>query len=1000
MSEGSYNTTTTHIASTPGTALTQSSAPSPQSPASIASAGTATITNAANATRSSTSSSTTSAPSTCCYLYPRGVGINTWWSSSVDITVATVITTWLKYNNTMIPGNSTTKTVINASTIYGDHAVPSVEYTAIPISPTMTTTMDQCSAWDDNLSCIAPFTTVYTYSAYSTNWYNTSDIFSGVPNSLLPPEAVLYGRTSIDQTSVATFPSQDLTIQSPTPYYLYSAIDVLTSKECMATMTYTSLTTTIRATRSGEVTYVSTVVPMTTVTAFEGSSPINAGFSGDIYINQTVAMPFPDGDYSDFNFTTWADGVTIGPAPGPVDAYMFLLPDDFPAYLDSIPYVKSDYPDIGRCTNFAGDGEPTVHVQVNQLTDTSHVTQTINGNLNTPTTADAGTTTESATPLSPHTEETNTGLIEPTSTPDGPSDADAGTTTEDLSAGVSAFIPRTEETNTALTEPTSTPDGPSDDENVQPGSEPQPSPDETRAATIPDLVSIIQQATPSPGGQETQGLDEQPIGTTSALVGDIIASVIGLVPQESNVQQDVTRVDAATQVQQQAQSTPTPAVITVGESAVTANDASESVVGSQTAAPGGPAITEGGNTISIAPAATAVVINGNTSPIEQPQAQAQQQTAAPQITIGDSVVTADGFSNFVVGSQTLAPGGAAITVDDNTLSLAQSAEAIVINGVTSEFQQPQAQQTPAPQITFAGSIITANSASAFVVGSQTLTPAGPAITVDGTTLSLAPLGSALVVDGQSSDIAVPVGAPVTIAGEAATPIASDAFVLPNGEALSAGGTAVVLDGTTLSLAPSGNVVVNGITSPVPISGNAITSAADEQSALILQGTTLLAGSSAVISGTTYSLPSTGGGIFINGQSTSLLAASPGSPITLGNGIAATPTMAPELVIGGQTLVAGGSALTVSGTTYSASGSQVVVVASGRTVTEDMEDIATDIVISSSGSRRTSSTPARSAAASTSSTENSPAETTSSSDASQVMSSSAFVVAMLVACLLC
>ncbi|KXT14109.1 hypothetical protein AC579_778 [Pseudocercospora musae] len=806
--QGSYNITTILTTPNSGIALTKSSAPSSQSPASLASAGAATITNSANATRSSSSSSssTTSAPSTCCYLYPRGVGINTWWSSSVDITVATVITTWLKYNNTMIPGNSTTKTVVNASTIYGDHAVPSIEYTGIPISPTLTTTRDQCSAWDANLSCTAPFTTVYTYSAYSTIWYNTSDIFSGVPNSLLPSEAVLYGRTSIDRTSVATFPSQGLAIRSPTPYYLYSAINVLTSKECMATMTYTSLTTKIRATRAGEVTYISTVVPTTTVTAFEGSSPINAGASGDVYLNHTVAMPFPDGDYRDFNFTTWADGVTIGPAPGPVDAYMFLLPENFPAYFDSIPYVKSDYPEIGKCTNFAGDGEPTVHVQVNQLTDTSHVTQTINGNLD----GDAGaTTTEDLSPSvtlqSPRTEEKNSGLVEPTST------------AEESGAGVSIFTPRVEETHTALTEPTSTPDRLSDGDDVQAGS----APDETQAEITPDLVSIIQQATPGPSGQETQELDEQRVGTTSALVGDIIASVIGLVPQKSDVQEDNTRVDAAThtQAQQQAQSTPAPAVITVGGSAVTANDASE----------------------------------------------------------------------FVIGS------------------------------------------------------------------------------------------------------------PVTIAGDKATPIASDAFVLPNGGTLSAGRTAVILDGITLSLAPSGNVVVNGVTSPVPSDGNVIASLADEQSALVLHGTTLLAGSSAVVSVITYSLPSTGGGIFIDGRSTSLPAASSGSPITLGNGIAATPTAVPELVIGGQTLVVGGSAITVSGTTYSASGTQVVVVDSGRTVTEDTEDLTTASVTSSSGARGTSSRPARSTAAS--STESSPAETTSSSDASQIMSSSAFIVAMLVACLL-
>ncbi|EME81635.1 uncharacterized protein MYCFIDRAFT_78905 [Pseudocercospora fijiensis CIRAD86] len=501
-----------------------------------------------------------------------------------------------------------------------------------------------------------------------------------------------------------------------------------------------------------------------------------------------------------------------------------------------------------------------------------------------------------------------------------PTPIDAGITTDDLSGGVAAYTPRTEQTNSALVEPAFMPGGTADDDDVQAVTELQPSPDEIQVSTAPDLASIIQQATPSPSAQDIQELDEQPVGTTSAVVVDIIASVIGIVPQESDVQRDATRVDAATQAQQQGQFTPAPAVIPVGESAVTANDASE----------------RREHNLSIAPAATAVVINGNTSPIEQPQ----QQTAAPQITVGDTVVTAGGSSYFVVGSQTLTPGGAEITVDGNTLSLAPSADVVVINGITSEIQQLQAQQTPAPQITIVGSIITADSVSAFVVGSQTLAPGGPAIVVDGMTLSLAPLGSALVADGQSSNIAVPVGAPVTIAGEAATPIASDAFVLPNGETLSVGATAVVLDGATLSLAPDGNVVINGVTSSLPATGSTIMSGTDERGALILHGTILLAGSSVAISGTTYSLPSTGGAIFINDQSTSLPAASPGSPITLGDGVVATPTVLPELVIGGQTLVEGGSAITISGTTYSASGTQVVVVGSGRTIIEDVEDLMT------------------------------------------------------------
>lgn len=63
---------------------------------------------------------------------------------------------------------------------------------------------------------------------------------------------------------------------------------------------------------------------------------------------------------------------------------------------------------------------------------------------------------------------------------------------------------------------------------------------------------------------------------------------------------------------------------------------------------------------------------------------------------------------------------------------------------------------------------------------------------------------------------------------------------------------------------------------------------NDGAALILPGTTLLPGTQAVVSGTTYSLPLTGAGaIFINGQSTSLPSANDGSPVTLPNGVVAT-----------------------------------------------------------------------------------------------------------------
>ncbi|KXS97344.1 hypothetical protein AC578_10751 [Pseudocercospora eumusae] len=107
-----------------------------------------------------------------------------------------------------------------------------------------------------------------------------------------------------------------------------------------------------------------------------------------------------------------------------------------------------------------------------------------------------------------------------------------------------------------------------------------------------------------------------------------------------------------------------------------------------------------------------------------------------------------------------------------------------------------------------------------------------------------------------------------------------------------------------------------------------------QTQLVLPGTTLQPGSTAVISGITVSLASSGNGIFVNGHSATQAG---NHPITLENGIVATPIPAPQLhvLLASQTLVPGGPALTVSGTTYTANGAQIVAVAHGHTSTYDM-----------------------------------------------------------------
>jgi hypothetical protein len=118
-----------------------------------------------------------------------------------------------------------------------------------------------------------------------------------------------------------------------------------------------------------------------------------------------------------------------------------------------------------------------------------------------------------------------------------------------------------------------------------------------------------------------------------------------------------------------------------------------------------------------------------------------------------------------IGKQTLSPSGSALTLSETTYSLALAPTSLaplspssspvltpilVINGATQTQSQSQAPPSPptGAVLVLGSTTLTANSASQFTFGTQTLAPGGPAVTVAGVTLSL-PVGDGdvVVVDG-------------------------------------------------------------------------------------------------------------------------------------------------------------------------------------------------------------------------------------------------------------
>jgi hypothetical protein len=242
------------------------------------------------------------------------------------------------------------------------------------------------------------------------------------------------------------------------------------------------------------------------------------------------------------------------------------------------------------------------------------------------------------------------------------------------------------------------------------------------------------------------------------------------------------------------------------------NPAPTFVIGGQTLAPGGQAITVSGTTISLAAGGSSVVIDGVPSAVINPPAM-----LAPTIVIGNNVFTpvSGSGSTFVIADQTLAPGGQAITVSGTVISLAPLASFVVVNGVTSTFATAAAAQiTTAPTLTLGNSIIQPlqGTGTSYLIGSSTLTPGG-IITVSGTTISLAPGATQIVINGQTSFLAPGSSSPITnaplltIGSNTFTALSGTTYVIGR-QTLTPGGT-ITVDGTTISLAPGATQLIYG-----------------------------------------------------------------------------------------------------------------------------------------------------------------------------------------------
>ena len=329
----------------------------------------------------------------------------------------------------------------------------------------------------------------------------------------------------------------------------------------------------------------------------------------------------------------------------------------------------------------------------------------------------------------------------------------------------------------------------------------------------------------------------------------------------------------------QAQQTPTPPIpqntpvalgngIVITPQIAPSNPTSNPVFGfpnGEVISNGGPPIVVSGNTYSVLPSNQGFLVNGvSTLAIPIPSL-----TTPPTLHINSETVT-PAPTGFLVGGASILPGAPAVTISGTPISLDESSHLYVGSSVIA------LSMTPSLSVFTAGSQTITPKPGGFAIGSTSISPGGPAVTVSGTVLSLdlsshLRIGSSTMTlnSGTLSDSLIFTAGALTFSANPTGFTVGSATILPDGPA-------TTIDGTVISLDASSHLYIGSSVATLP-----------SQPTSILTGSTMA----------TLASPSQTASIFTIGTQT--FTANP-------NGFQ----------IAGTTLTPGGPAATVSGITVS------------------------------------------------------------------------------------
>ncbi|KAK5121915.1 hypothetical protein LTR85_004487 [Meristemomyces frigidus] len=543
--------------------------------------------------------------------------------------------------------------------------------------------------------------------------------------------------------------------------------------------------------------------------------PEIAGVYGGCALNATyiqpVAYQMPDGNW-------------------PLPLLSGLIP-----WLAHQPSVVAKYPYINSCWTINGVGQPTVHVAVIQLTTTSTHFITMGGAYTASTTPEV---TASVTQSSDASSDIPASASSQTQATDF--------TTAVVSSSTQALLSSTTVATliSSQTLPTTKMTVPSSSTTVH---SPHDSPASSVSASPVSNAETVHQSL-----EASSTTQKQSSQATSDGIGALLLAISSVAQQQaqsrsSTLDGGISKITTSTgpsvggEGPARTQPSGTPTI--TDDTAVPLASDDRYQVGGYTIAAGGSAATVSGTAYSVLSLGTGiqVVADGLTSTVQLVSAS------------GAAIVSLTSGVGYQISGQTITAGGSAIFISGSTYSALPSGSGVqVVVGSLTSTAKPistialttlaggmiispialAASATPSVSFTLSYESLGVNEV---LVGSQTLSVGGSAVTDGSQTLALALLGSslAIVIDGSSTTVLptataqqqiVTVGGHTYIAYATSSAIIIDGTTIYPGSATVLNGETVILSGTNLVIAFGNDVSTEGL-------GAAIMSGLDGSQAL-------------------------------------------------------------------------------------------------------------------------------------------------------------------------